>query len=238
MAKTLRPSLWMRMAALAALAAALAYIEASVVVYLREVIAPIRQAHYPDAVREVLPLLTLAQLTQAGPEIARLLNLERVRELAAVAVLAAMALGLRRRRGQGLAFFMIGFAVWDILYYVFLKVLIDWPASLATWDVLYLVPIPWVAPVWAPVAVSITLLIAGLVALARRRGEMSTGAKFIASLTALAGMALILASFMLRVPQAVGGVPDRFDWPWFLAGWLLGAAGLFWLTARPSTRRR
>jgi hypothetical protein len=238
MAKTLRPSLWMRLAALTVLAAALGYIEASIVVYLREVIVPVRQLHYPDAAREVLPLLTLAQLTDAGPEVARLLNLERVRELAAVIVLAAMALGLRRRRGEGLAFFMIGFAVWDILYYVFLKVLIGWPASPATWDVLYLVPIPWVAPVWAPVAVSLTLLIAGLVALARRRGEISAAAKLIASLTALAGVALILVSFMLRVRQAVGGVPEGFDWPWFLAGWLLGAAGLFWLTARPSTRGR
>lgn len=238
MATASRERLWTRLAALVLLAAALAYVEASVVVYLRELIVPIRRVHYPDALRQALPLLTPAQLAEAGPEIARFLHLERVRELATIAVLAAMAVGFRRRRGQGLCLFLIGFAVWDVFYYVWLKVLMGWPGSLATWDVLYLVPIPWVAPVWAPLVVSATLLIAGLVGLTRRRRPLSGKAKALAALAALAGVALVLASFMLRVREAVGGVPARFDWPWFLAGWLLGSVGLFWLLGRPSTTRR
>ena len=55
-----------RLAAVAILAVALAYTEASVVVYLREVIVPIRSVHFPSAAREPLPLLTVQQLSKAG----------------------------------------------------------------------------------------------------------------------------------------------------------------------------
>ena len=237
-AERLRAGLGVRLACLLVMSAALAFIEADVVVYLRQVLAPHRQRLFPDAVGEALPLLSRSQLDRAGPEVARLLLFEQVRELAALVVLAAMAVGLRGRRGEAWAFGLIGFAVWDILYYVFLKVLIGWPASLATWDVLFLIPVPWVAPVWAPLTVSATLLLAGLVRLGRRRGELSAKAKAGAALAVLMGAGLVLGSFIVRVAQAVGGVPERFDWPWFLAGWLLGVVGLFWLAVKPSGRRR
>jgi hypothetical protein len=42
--------------------------------------------------------------------------------------------------------------LWDIFYYVGLKTLLGWPPSLFTWDVLFLIPVPWSAPVLAPVA--------------------------------------------------------------------------------------
>ena len=56
--------------------------------------------------------------------------------------------------------FVVVFGVWDIFYYVFLRVLVTWPASLLDWDILFLIPLPWVGPVLAPV------LIAGMDALA------------------------------------------------------------------------
>ncbi|MBK6833902.1 MAG: hypothetical protein IPG89_06345 [Bacteroidetes bacterium] len=48
------------------------------------------------------------------------------------------------------AYFIIAFAIWDIFYYVFLYVLLQWPESLFTWDILFLVPVPWTGPVIAP----------------------------------------------------------------------------------------
>jgi len=233
-----RPRLGTRILAMLLLAAALAYVEADVVVYLREVLVPLRRAHFPAALREPLPLLNLQQLAEAGPQVASFHTLEQVRELAALAVLAAMAAALKRRKGEAWAFFLVSFALWDFLYYAFLKALMGWPASLSTWDVLFLVPVPWVAPVWAPLAVSATLLLAGVISLATAGREMPTKVKLTAGLMALAGAALVLASFLLRARQAVGGVPKRFDWPWFLAGWLLGSVGLLWLAMRPSRRRR
>ncbi|OPX21529.1 MAG: hypothetical protein B1H04_06480 [Planctomycetales bacterium 4484_123] len=232
---------WSRLAALVVLAAALAYIEASVVVYLRQAITPVRRKYlqrtFPMAISEPLPLLSLDQLRQAGPPVDSFLLLEQLREAAALAVLAAAAVGLRHRGGEGLAFFLIGFAVWDGLYYAFLKLLIDWPASLGTWDVLFLIPVPWLAPVWAPLLVSLSMLLAGLLRLSRPTVERPVGTTVGASLTILAGAGLVLVSFVIRVGEAVGAIPARFDWPWFLAGWLLGTAGLFWLFASRSRRR-
>lgn len=221
-------SLLPRLACAGVLAVALAYTEASVVVYLREVIAPIRRVHFPSAVYESLPLLTTQQLTDAGRRFPELLLMEVAREITPIIVLLAMAWGLRRRRGDLVGFFLLGFGLWDIFYYVFLKILLGWPASLATWDVLFLIPTAWVAPVWAPLLVAVTLAVTGLVILYRGpRGparRLSLPAWFMIAV----GTGLILTSFFLRTSQAFHTVP-RFDWQWFLAGWVIGVGGLVWL---------
>ena len=41
----------------------------------------------------------------------------------------------------------MAFGIWDIFYYVFLKIIYDWPKSLFDWDILFLIPLPW----WGPV---------------------------------------------------------------------------------------
>jgi hypothetical protein len=50
--------------------------------------------------------------------------------------------------------FLWTFAVWDIFYYVWLRLTIGWPTSLISSDVLFLIPAPWVAQVWFPILVS------------------------------------------------------------------------------------
>jgi hypothetical protein len=239
MAQAVRVRATARIAALGVLALAMAYVEASVVVYLRQAMAAAREVHFPDSVREPLPLLSLEQLKQAGPEVESLLRFEVVREVAAVLVLLAAAYGFRRRRGEVAGFFLLGFAVWDIFYYVFLKLMLNWPASLGTWDVLYLIPHPWVAPVWAPLVVSGTLLVIGLIVLSRGGAGPTPGRRAAAAgMLVLVGVGLVLASFFLRADEAMRAVPDRFDWPLFLAGLLVGLAGAACWLARPSTARR
>ena len=238
MARQTRSPLWARALCMLVLAGGLAYTEASVVVYLREVLVPARQqAFEASVVREPIPLLSYGQLQAAGGSIPSFLLLEMARELTPLAVLLAAAVGFRRRRGQAAGFFLLGFAVWDMLYYAALKLLMDWPASLTTWDVLFLIPVPWVAPVWAPLAVSATLLIAAMVLLKRPQRRITRAGRVVAGLVMLAGAALILASFFMRWTEAVGGVPATFDWPWFLAGWVLGTAALAWVLSRPMARR-
>ena len=58
----------------------------------------------------------------------------------------AVALAVARNAGDWAAAFVIAFGAWDITFYVVLKVLLDWPASLFTWDILFLIPVPWVGP--------------------------------------------------------------------------------------------
>ena len=36
-----------------------------------------------------------------------------------------------------------------------------WPDTLRSWDILFLIPMPWVAPVWAPLSVATFFVAAG-----------------------------------------------------------------------------
>src|SRR5674476_594838 len=57
-------------------------------------------------------------------------------------------------------FFLWTFAFWDLFYYLSLYILIKWPPRFTTIDVLFLIPKPWIAPVWFPIGVSgLTILI-------------------------------------------------------------------------------
>ena len=56
------------------------------------------------------------------------------------------------------------FAFWDIFYYVGLGLIIRWPPSVLMQDVLFLIPTPWIAPVWFPVLVSVLAIAAVLLA--------------------------------------------------------------------------
>ena len=59
-----------------------------------------------------------------------------------------------------IVFFLWTFAFWDLFYYLSLYILIKWPPKLTTIDVLFLIPKPWIAPVWFPVGVSSITIIA------------------------------------------------------------------------------
>jgi hypothetical protein len=70
-----------------------------------------------------------------------------------------VSFGSRRKK---LGAFLLVFGIWDIFYYVFLKVLLDWPSSLLTMDVLFLIPAPWISPVLVPVCISVVMVSVGL----------------------------------------------------------------------------
>ena len=63
-----------------------------------------------------------------------------------------------KKFSEKFAYFLYSFAIWDIFYYIWLKIALDWPASLTTWDLLFLIPLPWAGPVLAPVINSITMI--------------------------------------------------------------------------------
>ena len=77
---------------------------------------------------------------------------------------------------ERLAWAAVVFGAWDIGYYFWLWVFSGWPSSLGTWDLLFLLPLPWVGPVWAPVIVSLALVGFGLRWSARYRAGASPGA--------------------------------------------------------------
>lgn len=209
------------------------YVEAAVVVYLRAVYDPVRRQIHPERqAGELFPLITSGQFEQTAPEKSRLVGVEVMREAATMVMLAAVALVATAARQPWLPCFAIAFGTWDFFYYVFLRVLEGWPASLLTWDILFLIPLPWVAPVLAPGIVAVTIVGCGLAALAR---PVHMNALHWIAMT-LGGL-LIVLSFMWDFRNTMaGGLPHPFAWSLFAAGELLGV-GAF-LHAAVAGRRR
>lgn len=120
---------------------AMAYLESAVVVYMRAL-------YYPEGFAFPLQPIDL-----------NLVTTEIFRELATLIMLIGAGIMAGRKPLEKFAFFIYTFAVWDIFYYVFLKLLLGWPESLLTWDILFLIPTTWVGPVLGPVLNSITMII-------------------------------------------------------------------------------
>lgn len=92
-----------------------------------------------------------------------ILGIEWIREFATIVMLITIAMLAGKKFYERFAYFLYAFAIWDIFYYIFLKILLDWPVSLLTWDILFLIPWPWVGPVIAPVICSILFIIMTLI---------------------------------------------------------------------------
>ena len=88
-------------------------------------------------------------------------QVELVREAATLIMLFAIGMLAGLTWHSRLAYTAIAFGVWDIFYYVFLKVIYDWPKSLFDWDVLFLLPLPWWGPVLAPVCIALLMIVWG-----------------------------------------------------------------------------
>jgi hypothetical protein len=218
---------------------AFGYVEAAVVCYLRELHEPARQRFYPGrSPNELFPLLTLEQLRTSGADQQRTLVVEIGREAATIIMLAAVALAVARNAGQWAAAFVIAFGSWDITFYVFLKVLLGWPASLLTWDILFLIPVPWASPVLAPVLVSAAMILAGVWHL--RRDALGDPVVISAAqwTGVLAGAMVIVISFAMDYENLMaGGMPRPFHWNVFAAGLLLGLGSFIWAARSRSSRK-
>ena len=190
---------------------AFGYIEASIVVYLRRI-------YYPDGF--TFPAVLI------DPEIAAV---ELIREVTTLIFLWAVSELTYRSFQCRLAVFMFLFGIWDITYYVFLKAALNWPASLIEWDILFLVPLPWVGPVWAPVAVSVAMIWAGTVILWRNEHgrPLELGRGFML-LEVAAGLAIII-SFLIPGRAVIHEtVPQNFPWYLFMIGLGSGLAAFAW----------
>jgi hypothetical protein len=205
-------------------AIAFGYVESAVVVYLRTIYDPIRASLHPDRPPDsLLPLITIEELREDDPLHERRLGIELGRELATLTMLATVATLARRRHGEWLAMFMIAFGVWDIVYYIGLKAMIGFPTSLMTWDILFLIPVPWLGPVLAPVIVSISMIGAGLILLYRCGRGRPLRARWPHWCGIVLGGLIIIVSFCEDCAVTMdGGLPGPFNWYLFGIGELTG----------------
>jgi len=123
-------------------AVAMAFLESVIVVYLRELF-------YPEGFD--FPL--------KGFIAPWVLNIEWTREFFTIVMLASVAFLAGKKFHEKFAYFLYSFAIWDIFYYIWLKVILNWPSSLVTWDLLFLIPLPWIGPVIAPIIASLTMIV-------------------------------------------------------------------------------
>lgn len=200
---------------------ALGYLEAAVVIYLRSALESVPSAvpaHDPEALG-----------TFEAIEIAR--------ELATLVMIAAVGWLAGRTRLERLAWAAVVFGAWDIVYYLGLRVGTAWPESLATWDVLFLVPIPWVGPVWAPIVVSVALVGSGLAAARQLRAGRTIAVGRVRGAAALAGGGLVILSFLVDSNRVLAGETSAWTgWPLFVAGTALATAAMVTALAGRSTR--
>ena len=61
------------------------------------------------------------------------------------------------------AYAAIAFGVWDIFYYVFLRLMSGWPRTLLDWDILFLLPLPWWGRL-SPVSIALLMILWGTLA--------------------------------------------------------------------------
>jgi hypothetical protein len=210
------------------------FVEAAVVVDLRAILSPTVGRIAGRSSDDLFPMIPFDRLSQDDPTAARLMGIEVVREAATLVMLAGVGLAAGRSFIGRFSAFIVGFGVWDLTYYLFLKLLIGWPASIWTWDILFLIPVPWAAPVLAPSIVAATMVMAGSIVIV----EESKGRRFRVSrwewLAIVTGGLILIASFCWDWRHiASGGVPDGFPWLVFLVGECvsLGAFLCAWLAS-------
>jgi len=141
-------------------AAAFGFVEATVVVYLRAAtgLLPGYQGTLADVVRRSGEFYQQSQAINQFPQ--SLLTLEVLREAATIVILLSVAFLTATKVRSGAAVFLWAFAIWDISYYAALWATVRWPLSLSDADVLFLIPQPWISPVWFPLLVSMLAIVA------------------------------------------------------------------------------
>jgi hypothetical protein len=134
-----------KLSLLAVFGIAMAHLEGVVVVYLRKVLGLLDSESNKESVEKF-------------PK--RYLYIEMTREAATIIMLVVIAFLTGSTWIEKGVFFLWTFAFWDLFYYLSLYILIKWPPKLSTIDVLFLIPKPWIAPVWFPIGVSaITIIV-------------------------------------------------------------------------------
>ncbi len=200
---------------------AMGMLECAVVVYLREL-------YYPNGFTFPLTIMSSAAVIT-----------ELLREVATLIMLIAIGILVGRNRSERFAYFIYSFAIWDIFYYIFLKILLNWPESLLTWDILFLLPTTWVGPVICPVLLSIAMIILALFIIQKTHIGINPKLNRFDWSFLIAGSLICIYSFTLEYSQyilkafsfkqmftpsqqlmeyAIQFVPHQFPWGIFLIG--------------------
>ena len=158
-------------------------------------------------------------------------GIELVREAATLLMLITVGAVAGRSMRARLGYVAIAFGAWDIFYYVFLRMMDEWPRTLFDWDILFLLPLPWWGPIIAPMSIAALMIVGGT--LATQTAAMHTISPFTRRMWHLCcvGIALGLYVFMADAIAAVAAgadptklLPQSFNWFAFGVAFALMAA--------------
>lgn len=215
---------------------AMAALEAAVVVYLRAL-------YYPGEFTIAFRLIDQS-----------ILLVELAREAATLVMLLSVGFIAGKNFNERLAWFLLSFAIWDISYYAWLKVFIDWPSTLVDWDILFLIPVTWIGPVAAPLICSMIMIILSITLLRSNLTVPKSVWMFI-----FAGVLLTLFTFMrdyaaliiendlvgefpnllknkLFLEKAAGLEPKPYLWKIFWTGQVMFVAAIALLLRKTNAR--
>jgi len=171
-----------------AYAIAMAFLEAVAVAYIRK----------------------LLYITQDHVSLGPYVRMEVGREVATIVMLVAVGWMAGRKRPDRLAYGLFAFGLWDIWYYVWLKVLLGWPARLLDWDILFLIPLRWWGPVLSPVLIAALICVTAVLAVVRMERGERLGITPARVATVLVGGLLALYVFMSDSLHAL--LSGQLDW--------------------------
>lgn len=184
----------------------------------------------------------------------QILNIEWIREFFTIIMLLCIGYLAGKKFYDRFAYFLYAFAIWDLFYYIFLKVCLNWPSSFFTWDLLFLIPWPWISPVLAPIIYSIDIIILAFLII-----DISDKKRIKVNILEIAlfisGSAFILYSFIIDYGKLIilGGylqdfltlatnqeftdkissfIPSYYNWPVFIFGEILILASIVLLYFR------
>jgi hypothetical protein len=221
-----------RWAVVVGFAIAMACVEAASVFYIRELVDRIEPY-------QANPL----------PMNSPLGNVELWREAATLVMLATVGTLAGRTWRHRAGYAALAFGVWDIFYYIFLRLISGWPRTLLDWDVLFLLPLPWWGPVLAPVSIAMVMIVWGT--LATQSADDATAPQWDARVWVPAGAGIVLALAVSMadawraLPEGRNAIlqvlPVRFNWSLFLIALLLMASPVlhqlgFWPAKRRARR--
>lgn len=191
-------------------AVAFAFVEASIVVYLRAL-------YYPEGLTFPLQMIDEKHLA-----------VELVREAATIVMLVTVGMIAGKKAWERIGYFFVAFGLWDIFYYVWLKVTLDWPRTLTDWDVLFLIPVPWIAPMIAPVLLALLISACGVVMVIRLKKGLPFKPGMISWLLVLIATFLVLYSFMYESGAILrGGSPSPYPYGFLVVSMALYLIAFF-----------
>jgi hypothetical protein len=150
-----------------------------------------------------------------------------------MALLASAAWLAARCTRDFVGAFLLAFGIWDLVYYAALRVIVGWPETLCSWDILFLIPAPWMAPVWAPMIVAAVFVGVGTFFFQTPSREARYTMADLAVIV-LAATAIVL-SFLVEWPFVTGPQPAPQFRQWLY--WIGLLAGIGWfisVESRPS----